>query len=153
MTRRAAGSHSKIKAAEVAKGAQTRACGELYVLRLVGLSLRRHANLQMPVGALAVSKRPRFETLASKHRLGWGGPMLNTASLEHTLHSLHEARVHVEGRLRSAQRRRQYHPQVSVQEAAAQDEAIALVDLDRIMTRIRATEAKLGLLSQVANRQ
>ena len=62
--------------------------------------------------------------------------------------SLHQARVHVEDRLRSAHRRRQYHPQVSVQEAAAQDEAIALVDLDRIMTRIRATEAKLGLLSQ-----
>jgi hypothetical protein len=37
---------------------------------------------------------------------------------------------------------------VSVKEAAAQDEAIALVDLDRIMTRIRATEAKLALLSQ-----
>jgi hypothetical protein len=89
-----------------------------------------------------------FATLAAKHRLGWGGPMLNTASLEHTLHSLHQARVHVEDRLRSAQRRRQYHPQVSVQEAAARDEAIALVDLDRIMTRIRATEAKLALLSQ-----
>ena len=74
--------------------------------------------------------------------------MLNTASLEHALHSLHQARVHVEDRLRSAQRRRQYHPQVSVQEAAARDEAIALVDLDRIMTRIRATEAKLALLSQ-----
>ena len=74
--------------------------------------------------------------------------MLNTASLEHTLHSLHQERVHVEDRLRLAQRRRQYHPQVSVQEAAARDEAIALVDLDRIMTRIRATEAKLALLSQ-----
>ena len=34
-----------------------------------------------------------------------------------------------------------------MQEAAAQDEPIALVDLDRIMTRIRATEAKLALLS------
>jgi hypothetical protein len=37
---------------------------------------------------------------------------------------------------------------VSVKEAAARDEAIALVDLDRIMMRIRATEAKLALLSQ-----
>jgi hypothetical protein len=37
---------------------------------------------------------------------------------------------------------------VSLKEAAARDEAMALVDLDRIMTRIRATEAKLGLLSQ-----
>jgi hypothetical protein len=74
--------------------------------------------------------------------------MLNAASLEHTLHSLHQARVHVEDRLRSAQRRRRYHPQVSAKEAAARDEAIALVDLDRIMTRIRATEAKLALLNQ-----
>ena len=73
--------------------------------------------------------------------------MLNRVALEHTFDSLHQARVHVEDRLRSAQRRKQYHPQVSVQEAAARDEAIALVDLDRIMTRIRATEAKLGLLS------
>ena len=69
--------------------------------------------------------------------------MLNAASLEHTLHSLHQARVHVEDRLRSDQRRKQYHPQVSVKEAAARDEAIALVDLDRIMTRIRATEANI----------
>src|SRR3954452_10891745 len=37
---------------------------------------------------------------------------------------------------------------VSVKEAAARDEAIALVDLDRIITRIRATEAKLALLGQ-----
>src|SRR5215207_10916907 len=102
----------------------------------------------MPEGALAVSKRPRFATLASKHRLGWGGPMLNAASLEHTLHSLHQARVHVEDRLRSAQCRRRYHPQVRLKEAAARDQAIALVDLDRIMTSIRATQAKLGLLSQ-----
>ena len=74
--------------------------------------------------------------------------MLNRVALEHTLHSLHQARVHLEDRLRSAQCRRRYHPQVSVKEAAARDEAIALVDLDRIMTRIRATEAKLTLLSQ-----
>jgi hypothetical protein len=74
--------------------------------------------------------------------------MLDRASLEHTLHRLHQARVHVEDRLRLAIRRRQYHPQVSVKEAAARDEAIALVDLDRIMTRIRATEAKLALVRQ-----
>ena len=74
--------------------------------------------------------------------------MLNRVALEHTFDSLHQARVHVEDRLRSAQRRKQYHPQVSVKEAAARDEAIALVDLDRIMTRIRATEAKLALLRQ-----
>jgi hypothetical protein len=74
--------------------------------------------------------------------------MLNRAALEHTLHSLHRARVHIDDRLRSAQRRRKYHPQVSVREAAARDEARALVDLDRVMTRIRATEAKLALLRQ-----
>jgi hypothetical protein len=74
--------------------------------------------------------------------------MLNRAALEHILHSLHQARLHIEDRLRSAQRRRKYHPQVSVKKAAARDEAIALVDLDRVMTRIRATEAKLALLSQ-----
>src|SRR3954470_22217533 len=80
--------------------------------------------------------------------------MLDVASLEHTLYGLHQARVHVEARLRSAQRRKQYHPQVSVQEAAARDEAIALVDLDPIMTRIRATEAKLVVESRspAANR-
>jgi hypothetical protein len=74
--------------------------------------------------------------------------MLNPAALEHTLHSLHQARVHIEDRLRSAQRRRKYHRQVSAKEAAARDEALALVDLDRVMTRIRATEAKLALLRQ-----
>ena len=50
--------------------------------------------------------------------------------------------------LRSAQRRGRYHPQVSMKEAAARDELIALVELDRVMTRIRATEAKLALLMQ-----
>src|SRR4051794_40758221 len=91
----------------------------------------------MPAGALAVSKRPRFATLfKASLGLGWA----------HAQHSI--SRTYAPQPSSSARRRRQYHPQESVKEAADRDEAIALVALDRIMTRIRATEANLGLLSQ-----
>jgi hypothetical protein len=74
--------------------------------------------------------------------------MLDRTSLEHTLRALHERRIDIEERLRSAEQRRRFHPHPKVQEAAAREESAVLVDLDRIMTRIRAAEAKLALVKQ-----
>jgi len=72
--------------------------------------------------------------------------VLDRISLEQTLRALHERRIDVEARLRSAEQRRRFHPHPSANEQA--EERAALVDLDRIMTRIRAAEAKLALVKE-----
>jgi hypothetical protein len=72
--------------------------------------------------------------------------VLDRISLEQTLRALHERRIDVEARLRSAEQRRRFHPHPSAKEQA--EERAALVDLDRIMTRIRAAEAKLALIKE-----
>src|SRR5215203_1791966 len=99
----------KIKAAEASEAAQkrartSRACGELYVLRLVGPVASPPHQFANASGLTRGLEKAALCHAGFKASL-WGGPMLNTASLEHTLHSLHQARVHVEDRLRSAQRR------------------------------------------------
>ena len=72
--------------------------------------------------------------------------MLDRKSLEQTLRALHERRMDLEERLRWAEQRRLSHG--SAKEQAGRDERAALVDLDRIMTRIRAAEAKLALVKE-----
>jgi hypothetical protein len=74
--------------------------------------------------------------------------VLNQTSLEQTLRGLHESRVDLEERLRWAEQRRRFHPHSSAKEDAVREESTALADLDRILTRIRAAEAKLALVKQ-----
>jgi hypothetical protein len=74
--------------------------------------------------------------------------VLDRTSLEQTLRALHQRRIDVEARLRSAEQRRRFHPHPSAKEEAGREEMVALVDLDRIMTRIRAAEAKLALVKE-----
>jgi hypothetical protein len=74
--------------------------------------------------------------------------VLNQTSLEQTLRGLHESRVDLEERLRWAEQRRRFHPHSNAKEDAVREESTALADLDRILTRIRAAEAKLALVKQ-----
>jgi hypothetical protein len=74
--------------------------------------------------------------------------MLDRASLEQTLKALHDRRVDLEARIRSAQLRRRYHPSAGAKEEAERETAATLIELDRVMTRIRAAEAKLALVKQ-----
>ena len=76
------------------------------------------------------------------------GAVLDRTSLEQTLRALHESRIGLEERLRSAEQRRRFHPHPSAKEQARRDETAALADLERIMTRIRAAEAKLALVKE-----
>src|SRR5215204_2496339 len=143
----------KIKAAEASEAAQkrartSRACGELYVLRLVGPVASPPHQFANASGLTRGLEKAALCHAGFKASLGLGWA--------HAQHSISRTYAPQPSSSASSRRRsaslgsaeRQYHPQVSVQEAAARDEAIALVDLDRIMTRIRATEAKLALLSQ-----
>jgi len=74
--------------------------------------------------------------------------VLNQTSLEQTLRGLHESRVDLEERLRWAEQRRLFHPHSSAKKDAVREESVALADLDRILTHIRAAEAKLALVKQ-----
>jgi hypothetical protein len=80
--------------------------------------------------------------------VAWSAAVLDRASLEQTLWALHDRRVDLEERLRWAEQRRRFHPHPSVKKEAVREETTALADLDRIMTRIRAAEAKLALVKE-----
>ena len=54
-------------------------------------------------------------------------------------------RLDLDARLRDAVARQRYVPDESAAERARSDEATLLADMDRLMTRIRAVEAKLLL--------
>jgi len=66
------------------------------------------------------------------------------AALEQELRQLHETRGAIEERIRYAQARGRYG-NAGEAEDGREDEGAALVELDRIMTRIRAVEGKLAL--------
>jgi hypothetical protein len=60
------------------------------------------------------------------------------------LHRLHETRSALEDRIRLAQARGRYGGEGEADEGRA-DEAAAVAELDRVLTRIRAVEGKLAL--------
>jgi hypothetical protein len=66
------------------------------------------------------------------------------AALEAELRQLHETRAALEERIRYAQARGRYGGKAEAEEGR-EDEGMAAIELDRLMTRIRAVEAKLAL--------
>jgi hypothetical protein len=66
-------------------------------------------------------------------------------ALQEELQRLHERRGALEERIRFAQARGRYGEGGEAEEGR-EDEGAALVELDRLMTRIRAVEGKLSLL-------
>ena len=68
--------------------------------------------------------------------------MPDKAVLERELMKLHDSRSALEERIRFAQARSRYG-QAADAAQAGHDQSAAAVELDRIMTAIRATEAKL----------
>jgi hypothetical protein len=73
-----------------------------------------------------------------------GNPVPDQAALEEELRQLHESRGALEERIRYAQARGRYGVAGEAEEGR-DDEGAAAVELDRVMTRIRAVEAKLAL--------
>lgn len=71
--------------------------------------------------------------------------MLDSAALRQELAVLDARRLDLDARLRDAVARQRYAPDESAAERARSDEATLLADMDRLMTRIRAVEAKLLL--------
>jgi hypothetical protein len=71
-------------------------------------------------------------------------PVPDRAALEEELHELHERRSALEERIRFAQARGRYGEGGEAEEGR-EDEGAAVVELDRLMTRIRAVEGKLAL--------
>lgn len=70
--------------------------------------------------------------------------MPDLKTLETELQRLHEGRASIEERIRLAQARLRYGAETEAERRRA-EEGDAAVELDRIMTRIRALEAKLAL--------
>lgn len=70
--------------------------------------------------------------------------MPDRKTLETELTHLHESRAALEERIRFAQARSRYAAEAEA-ERGRTDEGDAAVELDRVMTRIRALEAKLAL--------
>jgi hypothetical protein len=66
------------------------------------------------------------------------------AALEQELRQLHEARGALEERIRYAQARGRYGAGGEAEEGR-EDEGAAVIELDHVMTRIRAVEGKLAL--------
>jgi hypothetical protein len=71
--------------------------------------------------------------------------MLNSAALKQELATLDARRLDLDARLRDAVARQRYAPSEELAERARSDEAALLAEMDRLMTRIRAVEAKLLL--------
>lgn len=73
------------------------------------------------------------------------GKMLDPEVLRQELATLDARRLELDARLRDAVARQRYAPDQDGAVRARSDETELLVDLDRVMTRIRAVEAKLLL--------
>lgn len=71
--------------------------------------------------------------------------MLNEAALRQELTALDTRRLDLDARLRDAVARQRYARDRALTEQARSEEAALLADMDRLMTRIRAVEAKLLL--------
>ena len=71
--------------------------------------------------------------------------MLDPAVLQQELVTLDARRLELDARLRDAVARQRYAPDQDGAMQARSDETSLLVELDRVMTRIRAVEAKLLL--------
>ena len=71
--------------------------------------------------------------------------MLNQAALRQELTALDARRLDIDARLREAVARQRYARDRALAEQARSEEAALLADMDRLMTRIRAVEAKLLL--------
>ena len=71
--------------------------------------------------------------------------MLDPEVLRQELAALDARRLELDARLRDAVARQRYAPDQDGAVRARSEEADLLVDLDRVMTRIRAVEAKLLL--------
>ncbi len=69
--------------------------------------------------------------------------MLNAAALRQELTLLDARRLDLDARLRDAVARQRYTRDRTLAEEARAEEAALLADMDRLMTRIRAVEAKL----------
>lgn len=71
--------------------------------------------------------------------------MLNATTLRQELTALDARRLDLDARLRDAVARQRYARDRALAERARSEEASLLADMDRLMTRIRAVEAKLLL--------
>jgi uncharacterized protein YhaN len=71
--------------------------------------------------------------------------MLDSAALRQELAVLDARRLDFDARLRDAVARQRFAPDETAAERARSDEAALLAEMDRLMTRIRAVEAKLLL--------
>jgi len=69
-------------------------------------------------------------------------------SIQEVLEALHESRVGLEERIRLAQTRARFEESEAARAEAEREEAKALMELDAVMTRIRATEARLVVVEQ-----
>ena len=74
------------------------------------------------------------------------------AKLEQELVTLDESRQQLDRRIRDATDRQRYGGDGRAVEDARRDEQALLVEMDRLMTRIRAVEAKLLLVRKGAER-
>jgi hypothetical protein len=112
----------------------------------------RHAVLSChcrATGAQSFQRdRTRVHSPAMLEDLHGKAAMLDRASLEQTLQALHDSRVDLEARIRSAELRGRFHPSPGAKEEADREAAATLIELDRVMTRIRAAEAKLALVKR-----
>ena len=71
--------------------------------------------------------------------------MLDSAALRQELAVLDARRLDLDARLRDAVARQRFAPDETTADRARSDEAALLAEMDRLMTRIRAVEAKLLL--------
>ena len=110
--------------------------------RVPGRQPKSHTSNFLRNGAPAQLDPPVERSFIVEKR---GRAVPDQAALEMELLKLHERRGALEERIRFAQARGRYGGD-SMAEEGREDEGAAIVELDRLMTRIRAVEGKLALM-------